>query len=159
MLGIDLDRIEPGHPEQNGGHERMHLDIRNELQSMIEGDLPDHQAAFDIWRREFNCERPHEALGMKVPAKVYRKSTEKYDGVIPEVEYPAGMIERQVSSSGTIRVERLQIYITQALSGWKVGLKPLAAQRWEVWFDHIRLGEIDMRTATLMWPDPALSAS
>ena len=68
-LGIDLERGRPGHPQDNGGHERMHRDIRMELE-------PDtaEQAALDLWRQEFNRERPHEALGMKCPAEVYQHS-------------------------------------------------------------------------------------
>ena len=77
-MGIELDRIRPGHPEENGGHERLHRDIRMELEGQIHGNLASHQAAFDLWRKEFNCERPHEALGMKRPEEVYRKSEREY---------------------------------------------------------------------------------
>ena len=72
-LGIDLERGRPGHPQDNGGHERMHLDIRRELEPSTA-----EQAALDLWRQEFNCERPHESLGMKCPAEVYTPSAKKY---------------------------------------------------------------------------------
>src|SRR5690606_9917653 len=71
-LGIDLERGRPGKPQDNGAHERMHLDIRNELEQCASEDLERQQAAFDIWRKTFNEERPHEALGMRTPAELYR---------------------------------------------------------------------------------------
>ena len=69
-LGIDLERGRPGKPQDNGAHERMHLDIRNELECHTQEDLKSQQAAFDIWKNTFNQERPHEALGMQCPAHV-----------------------------------------------------------------------------------------
>jgi len=158
-LGIDLDRIEPGHPEQNGGHERMHRDIRTELQGMIEGDLEDHQAAFDLWRREFNWERPHEALNMRVPGKIYRKSQVKYTGEVVELEYPEEMIKRPVYCTGMICLEGQKIFLSESLQGWEVGLRPLGPSRYEAWFDHLRLGELDLTTATMNWADQPNSSS
>ena len=154
LLGIDLDRIEPGHPEQNGGHERMHLDIRRELQGVIEGNLADHQAAFDTWRNEFNWERPHEALGMKVPGEVYKKSDRPYETEGYEIEYPADMIVRPVYSSGAICVESQSVFLSESLKGVSVGLRPLPQRRYEVWLDHMKLGEIDVATATVDWGVP-----
>jgi transposase InsO family protein len=75
-LGIRLDRITPGHPEQNGGHERMHKDMKKELQGRIDGTLGEHQKAFNEWRNVFNTIRPHEALDMKTPADVYKNQKE-----------------------------------------------------------------------------------
>lgn len=161
QLGIELDRIAPGHPEQNGGHERMHRDIRRELQGMIEGDLDDHQAAFDIWRKEFNEERPHEALSMKRPAEVYQRSSVAYASEMPEIEYPPEMIVRQVSSSGVLCIGDQRIFMSRALSRSPVALKALSSRRWEVWLDHLRLGEVDEARATMEWadrPSPSPSA-
>ena len=73
-LGIKLDRIDPGCPYQNGGHERMHRDMKAELEGQIDGNLNEHQKVFDKWSEDFNTIRPHEALGMKRPADVYVKS-------------------------------------------------------------------------------------
>ena len=73
-LGIKLDRIDPGCPYQNGGHERMHRDMKAELEGQIDGNLNEHQRVFDKWREDFNTIRPHEALGMKTPSDVYVKS-------------------------------------------------------------------------------------
>ena len=159
MLGIDLDRIRPGHPEQNGGHERMHRDIRMELQGMIEGDLSDHQAAFDVWRKEFNEERPHEALSMKRPAEVYHRSSLDYPNHLPQIEYPPHMIVRQISSSGVLCMSSQRIFMSAALARCPVALKALTSQCWEVWLDHLRLGEIDVTTATMNWADQPSSSS
>jgi len=74
VLGIDLERSRPGCPQDNGAHERLHLDIERELRG---AKLEEQQAGFDEWRRSFNHERPHEALAMKCPAQVYRKSERK----------------------------------------------------------------------------------
>ena len=157
MLGIDLDRIEPGHPEQNGGHERMHRDIRSELQGMIEGDLQEHQAAFDVWRQEFNEERPHEALSMKTPGELYKTSTTPYPGAVPTIDYPKDMIVRRVSSSGVLALQGQRITMSVSLGGYDVALKPLNSYCWEVWLDHLRLGEIDLTTAAMSWADPPSS--
>ena len=151
-LGIRLDRIAPGHPEQNGGHERMHRDIRMELQGVIEGDLDHHQHAFDIWRRTFNYERPHEALGMKVPADVYKRSKLSYQEV-ENIEYPQEYFTRKVASTGIVGINNRQIFITSALSGWNVGLKYLSESRMEVWFDYLRLGEIDLLAEAFICSD------
>jgi transposase InsO family protein len=153
MLGIDLDRIAPGHPEQNGGHERMHRDIRTELQGMIEGDLSDHQAAFDVWRREFNEERPHEAIAMKTPAELYCRSDLLYDGALTSVDYPRDMIIRKVTCNGRLCLKKQVIFLSQALIGCHVALRAICSERWEVWLDHLRLGEIDLKTATMDWAD------
>ncbi len=143
-LGIRLDRIAPGHPEQNGGHERMHRDIRMELQGVIEGDLSHQQEAFDIWRRTFNYERPHEALNMKVPAEVYKPSSLRYREV-ENIDYSQDYIVRRVDTSGRICIQHKYIFISTSLSGWNVGLKYLSDQCMEVWFDYLRMGEIDLK--------------
>jgi putative transposase len=143
-LGIRLDRIAPGHPEQNGGHERMHKDIRMELQGVIEGDLSHHQHAFDIWQRTFNFERPHEALNMKVPADIYRRSSLNYREVY-NIEYSDDYITRKIDTSGRVGINNKHIFISSALSGWNVGLKYLSNDRMELWFDYLRIGEIDLK--------------
>ena len=86
-LGIDIERIKPGHPEQNGRHERMHLTLKKETTRPPGMNSLQQQARFDEFITEFNTERPHEALGMKCPAEVYSASTRPYDG-LPELSYP-----------------------------------------------------------------------
>jgi transposase InsO family protein len=139
-LGIDLERGRPGHPQDNGGHERLHLDIRLELEPNTA-----EQAALDQWREEFNGQRPHEALGMKCPAEVYVNSTKPYAGTPDDVTYP-GMSCRQVSKIGCIRWEGVKLFIGTSLAGWSVGLQPLADGQIEVWFGRLLLGWIEPAT-------------
>jgi transposase InsO family protein len=145
VLGIDLERGRPGCPQDNGAHERMHLDIRRELEG---GRVGRDQSAFDVWREEYNTERPHEALGMRVPAEVYAPSVRKYEGTPTELDY-GGMETRQVrATSGVIGYRKERIMITSAIGGWSVGLSPQANGLVEVWFSKMLLGHIDPETAS-----------
>ena len=145
-LGIDLDRIEPGRPDQNGGHERMHRDMAIELESSAEVDSPSQQASLDTWRHTFNHERPHEAIGMKVPAELYQPSTRLYESEEVELRYPAGQFVRKVMKNGNVKLRRIDIAISTALQGYHVGLEPTADKRLSVWFCRLCLGEIDLST-------------
>ncbi len=88
VLGIDLERGRPGHPQDNAGHERMHKDISRELEAVGECD----QAALDVWRETFNYGRPHEALGMRCPGEVYLASERKYEGTPEDLDYPEDVL-------------------------------------------------------------------
>ena len=144
-LGIDLERGRPGCPQDNGAHERMHLDIRRELES---GRVGREQATFDLWREEYNTERPHEALGMRVPAEVYERSARRYEGTPTELDYGGMETRRVMTQSGVIGYRREKIMITSAIGGWSVGLSPLASGLVEVWFSKMLLGHIDPETAS-----------
>jgi hypothetical protein len=145
-LGIDLERGRPGCPQDNGAHERMHLDIRREVQG---GRVGRDQAAFDVWRQEYNTERPHEALGMRVPAQVYERSVRAYEGTPTEIDY-GGMETRKVNRrNGMIKYQDEAIMITTALGGWAVGLSPQVDGLVEVRFSKLLLGHIDPETASL----------
>jgi len=139
VLGIDLERGRPGCPQDNGAHERMHLDIRRELEG---GRIGRDQAAFDLWRKEYNTERPHEALGMRVPAEVYQPSARVYAGTPTEIDY-GGMTTRKVQeATGQIGYCQEKIMITTAIGGWTVGLSPQANGLVEVWFSRMLLGRL-----------------
>ena len=122
VLGIDLERARPGHPQDNGAHERMHGDISRELEAFGQSD----QEALDLWRQAFNYEGPHEALGMRCPGELYVASKRKYEGTPDDVEYPQ-MCTRRVSNKGTIQVEGQGLFLSTSLAGWSVGLKPITA--------------------------------
>jgi putative transposase len=139
-LGIDLERGRPGHPQDNGGHERMHRDISVELEPRTA-----NQAELDLWRQEFNQERPHEALGMKCPGEVYQNSPRRYEGTPEDLDYP-GMDARRVLGTGKISWGGRRYFITTSLAGWSVGLKPLMSGRLEVWFGRLLLGWIEPAT-------------
>ena len=148
-LGIDLERGRPGKPQDNGAHERMHLDIRNELECHTQEDLKCQQAAFDIWTNTFNQERPHEALGMKCPAEVYKPSTRPYSGTPETIVYPNKM-SRRVNSSGYISLHRQNYPISTALKGWSVGLLPIDKDSYDVFFAQLRIGQIETSTASFL---------
>jgi transposase InsO family protein len=145
-LGIRIDRSAPGHPEHNGSHERMHLDMMKELENKIDGDLRLHQKKFDKWRKEFNEVRPHEALGMKTPKEVYIKSERKYICSEIEIEYEGRMKSRMVNDRGFFNYHRQRIFVGNPFSGYNVGIKESVGKRTEVWFDNIKLGEINPDT-------------
>ena len=146
-LGIDLERGRPGHPQDNGAHERLHRDINRELRRGTAG-----QAELDLWRQEFNQERPHEALGLKCPAEVYRKSTRPYAGTPEDVSY-ADLEQRKVSRDGDLSWEGADYFISTSVAGWSMGMKPLAEGSWEVWFGRLLLGWIDTRTNSFQRSD------
>jgi putative transposase len=139
-LGIDLERGRPGHPQDNGGHERMHRDIGQELEPHTA-----EQAALDLWREEFNGERPHEALGMKCPADIYQRSARAYPGTPEDIAYP-DMYGRRVDKHGKVDWHGAEITISGSLRGWSVGLNPTAEGKVEVWFGRLLLGSIDRAT-------------
>jgi putative transposase len=143
-LGIDLERGRPGHPQDNGAHERMHRDIGTELEPRTA-----EQEALDLWRQEFNHERPHEALGMRCPEEVYKRSAREYEGSPRDIAYP-GMYTRRVNKHGMVKWEGAQIFITRSLRGWSVGLKPVAEAKTEAWFGRLFLGWIDRPTESFL---------
>lgn len=143
--GIRLDRIDPGSPYQNGAHERMHLDMKKELEGKIRGSLKMHQSIFDIWKKEFNDERPHESLNMKTPSTIYKKSSKKYKGTIDYIEYPAGFLSRQLNSRGYFQYKGHRIFISNAFNSYNIGLKHNGSSSFEVWFNKTLIGEVDLQ--------------
>ena len=142
-LGIDLDRIRPGKPQDNGGHERMHRDMR-ELQRSSARTPAEQQAALDVWRRTFNEERPHEALGMRVPAEVYERSERPYDPTKVELTYPPGLVVRRISARGRIKIRSVAVQVSESLARYAVGLESLDEARYAVWFGRLCLGEVNL---------------
>ena len=142
-LGIEVVRIDPGRPQQNGAHERMHRDIRAELERYQARDIPSQQAAFDDWRYEFNVERPHEALEMRTPAEVYRTSTRLYTGKPPLVDYPDDFVVRTVSSKGFVRWRKNRRFLSDSLTGWPVGFQLGGDNTLSIWFTDLCLGVTD----------------
>jgi len=142
VLGIDLERGRPGCPQDNGGHERLHLDVERELR----GERPaEQQAAFDEWRASFNHERPHEALEMKRPAEVYRPSERKYEGTPQDLSYPR-METRRVHQLGHISWKGQGIFLSRALAGWSVGVEAATGEQSNLWFGRLLLGQMDERS-------------
>ena len=147
-LGIHLDRIKPGRPCENGGHERMHRDIAMELEITAQDDMVRQQAELDQWRKTFNEERPHEALGLKTPSEVYVKSDRVYDPSKSELVYPKNCFVRKIMPGGALKLNQVRVHISLALSGYDVGLEPLSSGRYAVWFSGLCLGELDLGCAS-----------
>ncbi len=124
-LGIRVARSRPGHPQDNGGHERMHLDMHLDVERHRADTFEQQQHALDRWRDEFNHVRPHEALGMGVPASFYRKSSRPYRGEL-EPNYAEHTIVRTVASNGRVGLgSKGSVFVSQALAGRRVALEPL----------------------------------
>jgi transposase InsO family protein len=146
-LGIGLERIEPGHPEQNGRHERMHRTLKEAVLRPPRRSLAAQQAAFDAFQKEYNEERPHEALNQHVPGSVYEPSRRDYPSRLAEPEYPDAWEKRGVRSNGEIRWRGRKVYVSQALIGEWVGLKPESDGVWSLYFMGAELGRFNERTA------------
>jgi len=143
-LGIALERIEPGHPEQNGRHERMHRTLKQETAQPPQRTLRAQQRAFDRFRLEYNEERPHEALEMATPGSLYAPSARPFPGRLPEMEYPAGFAMRIVERHGDVHWRYGRFFLGEALAGETVGLEELE-DGWRVWFGPLPLAHLDAR--------------
>jgi len=140
-LGIDLARGRPGHPQDNGAHERMHGDIAAEIAAHVQSDRSAQQVALDLWRQEYNTVRPHEALQDRSPADLYHRSERRFTDIEPE--YGAGFVVRKIDSNGNLRWHCSQIFVTSALAGHHVGLRLINHDQYEVWLYHLLLGTLD----------------
>jgi hypothetical protein len=147
-LGIAIERIKPGHPHQNGRHERMHLTLKKETTRPPGMNGLQQQARFDDFLQEFNIERPHEALDMQCPADRYVASARPYTG-LPELDYPLHDRDHLVTACGRICMHKKKINISTVLAGQKVGLKEVDEGIWLVSFMHYDLGYIDLEQRTL----------
>jgi transposase InsO family protein len=147
-LGITIERIKPGHPQQNGRHERMHLTLKKEATRPPGMNSLQQQARFDAFVREFNHERPHEALDMKCPAEIYQPSARPYVG-LPAITYPLHDREVIVTACGRICMHRKRINVSQVLAGQKLGIKEVDDGIWIVSFMSYDLGFIDLEQKTL----------
>jgi transposase InsO family protein len=147
-LGIAIERIRPGHPQQNGRHERMHLTLKQQTTRPAASNLLQQQGKFDAFVEEFNSERPHEALDMKCPAEVYTPSARPYDG-LPQPNYPFHDRTVVVTSCGRICLHRKKINLSKSLAGQAVGIREVENGIWLVSFMSYDLGYIDLEEKTL----------
>jgi transposase InsO family protein len=143
-LGIVPERIEPGKPQQNGRHERMHRTLKQDTAMPPSADRGAQQRAFDEWVKTYNEVRPHEALGMQVPAAVYEPSAREYPRRVPEPEYPDTMLQRTVHSHGHFRwKQRHDVFLSEVLWGERVGLLPIDDRWYEIYFCQVPIGRFD----------------
>ena len=144
-LGILLDRIEPGCPQQNGRHERLHRTLKEAVANPPRSSFQAQQRSFDAFRQEYNQDRPHEALGQKPPASVYGPSTKDFPERLIEPDYPDDWPVRSVRQNGEIKWKGQKIYLNLALRGQRIGLEPVDDGVWKLHFMSTELGYLDER--------------
>jgi putative transposase len=147
-LGIRLERIAPGHPEQNGRHERMHLTLKTEATRPAAHNVLQQQMRFDAFVHRYNQERPHQGLDMATPASRYTPSPRSYRG-LEELDYPFHDWTAVVTCCGRICYQRRKINLSQVFAGQKVGVKQTADHIWLVSFMEYDLGYFDDETCRL----------
>lgn len=144
-LGLRIERIKPGKPQQNGRHERMHRVLKQETARPPAANLRRQQEAFDRFRQEYNWERPHQALEMKTPGDLYVASARAYPSRIEGPEYPGEWEVRAVGACGTMRWNNGKIYVGKALAGEWLGLEAIGDGEWTVRFYNQPLGVLEER--------------
>jgi putative transposase len=145
-LGIQLDRIDPAHPEQNGRHERFHLTLQQDAATPPAATAAAQQARFDRICREFNDQRPHEALGQRRPTQVYRSSPRPYPARLDDAWYDATHQVRRVRETGQIKWHGDLVFVSEAVRGELVGLAETARGDWLIRFMDVELGRLDRTT-------------
>ena len=147
-LGIRVSFSRPAHPQDNGGHERMHADVAAYLEADPAGSVKLQQRAADCWRREFNEIRPHEALAMRTPASLYARSPRPYRGVRMQ-RYPASYAIRRVTGQGCVRYDGRTVFISESVAGFDVAVRKTRLGRLSVRFYELDLGLFDLASAPL----------
>lgn len=145
-LGIDLERITPGHPEQNGRHERMHLTLKQETTKPAADNFLSQQEKFDKFIETYNNERPHQGIDMKYPSEIYKPSDKIYKGIEP-IFYPFHDKTIQVTRCGRICEGGLKVSLSSALAGQEVGIKEVEDGIWVVSFLDYDLGYFDQKNS------------
>jgi putative transposase len=144
-LGITPERIEPGHPEQNGRHERMHRTLKAEAAHPPEHEAVAQQRAHDRFRHEYNDIRPHESLALRTPASRYATSRRTMPNQLRSPEYPATMEVRRLNKSGQLALYGSKILLTRALALECVGIECVGDEISDIYFGPLRLGSVSSR--------------
>jgi transposase InsO family protein len=139
---IALERIRPAKPQDNGRHERFHLTLKQETAQPPSETMPAQQDRFDLFQREYNNERPHEALQQRPPAKVYVRSRRAFPSRLSEPEYPTWYFTITMSAGGFVRLRGTTYFISTALEGERVGFVEVEEGCFEVYFCKLLLGRI-----------------
>jgi putative transposase len=147
-LGIALERIQPGHPQQNGRHERMHLTLKKEATKPAAANVFQQQARFDTFVAQYNRDRPHQALNMKVPAEVYGRSARAYRG-LEELSYPFHDGTFTVTQCGRICFKGRKVNLSHVFAGQNVGVTQVGERIWLVTFMRYDVGYFDDETCRL----------
>jgi putative transposase len=146
QLGIVHQRITPASPQENGQHERMHRELKRETAHPAACSARAQQSRFERFRRRYNDERPHEALGDRTPSSLWTPSIRVYPERITPPVYPAHLEVRRVSGAGTFRLRSQQPFLSQVLRGEDIGLEEVGDGIWNIVYYSTLLGKIDERT-------------
>jgi transposase InsO family protein len=149
-LGIRPERIQAGHPEQNGRHERMHRTLKQETATPPAATARAQQRAFDRFRRDYNQLRPHEALGMQTPTSVYMSSPRFYPGRVREPEYDSGLRVRRVQQQGQFRWKSQRVFLGTVFQGERVALLPRDDRYFLVYFAQFPIALLDSRELKIL---------
>ena len=149
-LGITPERIEPGHPEQNGRLERLHRTLKEETAAPPRASRRSQQSAFDAFMDSYNERRPHEALGQRPPSRVYRPSVREYPKGVESPEYGGGVTVRRVRTNGQIKWRGELIYLSEALRGEPVGLVQKDTRYWTLLYGPLSIGLLDDHTGQVL---------
>ena len=154
-LGIVPERIQPGHPEQNGRHERMHRTLKAETASPAGANRRRQQQAFDRFREEYNQQRPHEALGQRPPGTVYTPSPRRYPERLPNPEYDSGLLVRSVYPHGQFFWKGHNVFLSKVLAGERIGLEQIDERYWCIFYSTFPIAYFDAATLDVgNLPDP-----
>lgn len=149
-LGVRPLLIEPGRPDQNGRHERFHETLKAETADPPRATIPAQQAAFSRFQPTYNEERPHEALGMRVPAELYELSSRPMPSTLPEHEYPHAFEIRRVRRDGSMKWGGGTVFVGEALQGELIGVEAVDELVWHVHLGPMRLGALHERSRTVV---------
>jgi len=141
-LGIQVEFIAPGCPEQNGAHEQLHRVYQEEVVEPVAWSLRAQKSRTQRWLRHYNYERPHQGIGMRVPAALYRKSPRKMPKRLKHWRYESGWESRLVKGKGMISFDGRGRFIGEAFEGQRVGLKRSRPGAWEVYLGPLLIGEL-----------------
>jgi putative transposase len=148
-LGIVHQRIRPACPQENGCHERMHKTLKYEATKPPQANCATQQRRFRAFQREYNAERPHEALGGKPPASCYTSSPRAYPETLPPLEYPGHFLVKPVTAAGTFRFKHKVLFIANALKHHAIGLEEVADGVWSIYLGNVLLGRLDERSCVI----------
>jgi hypothetical protein len=142
-LGIVPERIQAGHPEQNGRHERMHRTLHAETAHPAAGNRRAQQKVFDGFREQYNQERPHEALQQRTPASCYSPSPRAYPARVPQPEYGTGVLVRRVQKHGEFKWKDQPVFLTQSLADEAIALEAIDDRYYRIYFARFSIAQFD----------------
>ena len=145
QLGIAHQRIRPSSPQENGAHERMHRTPKRQAIKPVRQTCTAQQRNFNAFRREYNEERPHEALWQRTPASQYIASKRPYPARLPTPEYPGHFLVKTITTAGTFRFGKRLIYVANALTNQRIGLEETDDGVWSIYFHSVLLATLDER--------------